>query len=113
MLATTPQFAEGTPPPLSLSLMLKTETGGWLKIYANRRECTQCSLQKTEDETHVTLECPAYAHIRALTFNSLPMDASVLRNWHILSQYPRTPHTTHGKDKRYHIPPTPARGACF
>ena len=47
------------------SHMLKMETGGWLKIDASKRECTQCSLQRPEDETHVTLECPAYAHIRA------------------------------------------------
>ena len=44
---------------------LKMETGGWLKIDASQRECTQCSLQKIEDETHVTLECPAYTDIRA------------------------------------------------
>ena len=46
------------------SHMLKIETGGWLKIDANKRICTSCNMQAIEDEAHVTLKCPAYEHIR-------------------------------------------------
>ncbi|MCO5579440.1 hypothetical protein L7F22_033295 [Adiantum nelumboides] len=46
------------------SHMLKIETGGWLKIDANKRMCNQCDMNALEHETHVALECPAYAHIR-------------------------------------------------
>lgn len=47
------------------SHMLKIETGGWLNVDAAMRKCTQCNMEAIEHETHVTLECPAYAHIRA------------------------------------------------
>mgnify|MGYP006999767929 CR=1 FL=1 len=47
------------------SHMLKIETGGWLKMDASRRICTQCDMNAQEHETHVALECPAYAYIRA------------------------------------------------
>lgn len=47
------------------SHMLKIETEGWLKIDASKRICTSCTMQAPEDEAHVTLECPEYAHIRA------------------------------------------------
>lgn len=47
------------------SHLLKIETGGWLKIDAQKRICTSCTMRALEDEAHVTLECPAYAHIRA------------------------------------------------
>lgn len=47
------------------SHMLKIETEGWLKIDASKRTCTSCTMQAPEDEAHVTLECPEYAHIRA------------------------------------------------
>ena len=46
------------------SHMLKIETDGWLKIDASKRICTACTMQAPEDEAHVTLECPAYTHIR-------------------------------------------------
>lgn len=46
------------------SHMLKIETGSWLKMDRNQRKCNTCSMQAIEDEAHVTLECPAYAHIR-------------------------------------------------
>ena len=39
--------------------------GGWLNIQENRRTCTQCKLNKVENEAHVAIECPSYAHIRA------------------------------------------------
>ncbi len=46
------------------SHMLKVETGGWLKIDAQKRTCKFCDMQAIEDEAHVTLRCPAYEHIR-------------------------------------------------
>ena len=46
------------------SHILKVETGGWLKIDAQKRICNFCDMQAIEDEAHVTLRCPTYEHIR-------------------------------------------------
>lgn len=46
------------------SHMLKIETGGWQQIDAKKRTCNVCDMERAETEEHVTLECPAYAHIR-------------------------------------------------
>ena len=59
------------------SHMLKIETGGWLKMDKMQRTCTHCSMQALENEAHVTLECPAYAHIRA-DFQSLTQGCHTL-----------------------------------
>ncbi|MCO5579547.1 hypothetical protein L7F22_033404 [Adiantum nelumboides] len=46
------------------SHMLKIETGGWQQIDAKKRTCNVCDMKRPETEEHVTLECPAYTHIR-------------------------------------------------
>ena len=51
------------------SHMLAVETGRWTNPRAPRhmRFCQICASQVVEDEKHILLECPAYAHIRAST----------------------------------------------
>ncbi|MCO5577182.1 hypothetical protein L7F22_031006 [Adiantum nelumboides] len=46
------------------SHMLKIEIGGWQQIDAKKRTCNVCDMKRPETEEHVTLECPAYTHIR-------------------------------------------------
>ena len=46
------------------SHMLKIQVGGWLQISTPQRLCKFCPMKAIEDERHVALECPAYAHIK-------------------------------------------------
>ena len=47
------------------SHMLQIEVGRWMKTDKAKRTCAHCHMHAIEDEAHVTLACPAYAHIRA------------------------------------------------
>ena len=46
------------------SHILRIETGGWPHVNEKKRLCTTCDINKLENEEHISLECPAYTHIR-------------------------------------------------
>ena len=46
------------------------ETGRWLNIERNERNCTLCNLNKLGDEYHYLLECPFFSNDRRINLGN-------------------------------------------